>query len=180
MRQSLCQRRASGVADFVPPDVETDDMLFFWCVLQPAQELVQFILRQLPEARCFFCLAGAFAVHKLVVVLSQVYVRRELLCGAEHKAQVVFEVHVVFEVQLLIGVREEEGTRVPSVKGGDVAWRLAQDADTRKETQRLLEGKRNGQLGRRLQRDSGGFKIGEAANFGSSNYSWCSASCHGP
>ena len=164
----------------MPPDVETDDMLLLGCVLQPAPELVQFILLQLPEAHGFVFFLLAFAAHKFVVIFTQVYVTWELLSGAEHKAQVVFEVHVVFEVQLLIGVREEEGTRVPSVKGGDVAWRLAQDADTRKETQRLLEGKRNGQLGRRLQRDSGGFKIGEAANFGSSNYSWCSASCHGP
>ena len=77
----------------MPPNVETDDMLLLGCVLQPAQELVQLMLRQPPEAQGFCCFLLVLAVHEWVVKLTQVYVRRELLCGAEHKAQVVFEVH---------------------------------------------------------------------------------------
>ena len=105
-------------------------MLLLGCVLQPAQQLAQFILRQLPEGFAYFSLAYAF--HKFVVKFTQVYVSGELFSGAEHKAQVVFEVHVVFEVQLLTGVREEEGSKMLCVKWGrrDVAWRLTQDADT--------------------------------------------------
>ena len=114
----------------MPPDVETDDMLL-GCVLQPAKELVLFILRQPPEERgfCWF----ALAVHEWVVKLTQVYVSRELFSGAEHKAQVVFEVQGCFEVHLLTGVREEEGSKMLCVKWGrrDVAWRLTQKNYTR-------------------------------------------------
>ena len=116
----------------MPPDVETDAMLL-GCVLQPAKELVPFILPQPPEAQGFCWVLLALAVHEWVVKFTQVYVSRELFSGAEHKAQVVFEVHVVFEVQLLTGVREEEGSKMLCVKWGrrDVAWRLTQKNYTR-------------------------------------------------
>ena len=108
------------------------------CVLQLVQQLVKFLIRQLPEGFVFFLLE--FAAHQLVVPFTQVYVTRELLSRAEHKAQFVFEVHggpggggdggeggggVVGDVAWRVGEDEEQACR--RLGRGETKWEDAQE-----------------------------------------------------